>query len=473
VRVHMGGTEGLMTTRILGLTLVLLGGLLRAQGPPGGASPFLGSVPQGKATGEELPLTLSDAIESGLKYNLGTLLSSQGVRAARGAHVVALGKLMPNLSAGATESAQQINLAGFGFPGLPGIAPIVGPFGISDARAYLSQPILNFRSIRDNRAAGQEEKASSYSNLDARDTVVLVVTALYLQAVTGASRVEAAQAQATTAEAFYNQAADFKQAGVVPAIDVLRAQVELRARQQRLIFARNELEKQKLSLARAIGLPDGQRIRLTDNVPFVAAPPMTVDEALGRAYTSRMDYQSASALLRAAELKRDAARAGRLPSLAFDGNYGTLGPSLANSHGTFTAAVSLNIPLFQGGRVSGDVLQADAALEQQRARLEDLRGAIAYQVRTAFLDMTAAGDEVGVARSAVDLAQQQLTQARDRFAAGVTGNLEVVQAQEAVATANEDYISSLYAYNAAKASLARAIGGAEKLIPAFLQGGSK
>ncbi len=289
----------------------------------------------------------------------------------------------------------------------------------------------------------------------------------------GRSRVEAAQAQAATAEAVYNQAADFKQAGVVPAIDVLRAQVELRAQQQRLIFSRNELEKYKLSLARAIGLPDGQRIRLTDNVPFVAAPPLTVDEAIARAYSSRMDYQSASAHLRAAELRRKAAQAGRLPSLAFDGNYGTLGPSLANSHGTFTAAVSLTIPLFQGGRVGGEVLQADAALEQQRARLEDLRGAIAYEVRTAFLDMTAAGDEVGVARGAVDLAQQQLTQARDRFAAGVTSNLEVVQAQEAVATANENYISSLYTYNAAKASLARGIGGAEKLIPAFLQGVSK
>jgi outer membrane protein TolC len=128
--------------------------------------------------------------------------------------------------------------------------------------------------------------------------------------------------------------------------------------------------------------------------------------------------------------------------------------------------------VFQGGRVRGEVLEADAALEQQRAQLEDLRGRIAFEVRTAFLDMTAASDQVAVARSTVDLAQQQLTQARDRFAAGVTNNLEVIQAQEAVATANENYISSLYAYNAAKASLARAVGGAEKLIPAYLQGGA-
>jgi outer membrane protein TolC len=461
-----------MKTRLLVFTLVLLGGLLQAQGPPGGTSPFLGSVPQGKATGEETALSLSDAIARGLKNNLGTLLAGQGVRVAHGASLTALSKLLPNLSATATESSQQINLAGFGFPGLPGIQPIIGPFGLSDARAYLTQSLLNLRSIRENRAAGQEEKASNFSNLDARDTVVLVVTGLYLESVSGASRVDAAQAQAATAEAAYRQAVDFREAGVVPAIDVLRAQVELRAQQQRLIFFRNELEKEKLRLARAIGLPDGQPFRLTDSVPFTAAPPLAVDEAIARAYVSRMDYQSATARLRAAELGRHAAEAGRLPSLAFDGNYGTIGPSLANSHGTYTAAVSLSIPVFQGGRVRGEVLEADAALEQQRAQLEDLRGRIAFEVRTAFLDMTAASDQVGVTRSATDLAQQQLTQARDRFAAGVTNNLEVIQAQEAVATANENYISSLYAYNAAKASLARAVGGAEKLIPAFLQGGA-
>ncbi len=469
----MGRNWGVMKSRILGCTFALLAGLLHAQGPPSGTGPFLGSVPQGKAIGEELPLTLSDAIDRGLKNNLGTVLAGQGSRAAQGARLVALSKLLPHLAAGVTESAQQINLAGFGFPGLPGIAPIIGPFGLFDARAYLSQPLLDLRSLRDNRAAAQEVRASDYSNLDARDTVVLVVTGLYLQAVTGASRVDAAQAQAATAEAAYTQAVDFKQAGVVPAIDVLRAQVELRVQQQRLIFFRNELEKQKLSLARAIGLPDGQPFRLTDSVPFAAAPTLTVDDAIARAYGSRMDYQGATARLSAAELRRNAAEAGRLPSVAFDGNYGTIGPSLANSHGTFTAAVSLNIPVFQGGRVRGEVLQADAAIEQQRAQLEDLRGRIAFEVRTAFLDMTAAGDQVGVARSAVDLAQQELTQARDRFSAGVTNNLEVIQAQEAVATANESYLSSLYAYNAAKASLARAIGGAEKMIPAFLQGVTK
>ena len=147
-----------------------------------------------------------------------------------------------------------------------------------------------------------------------------------------------------------------------------------------------------------------------------------------------------------------------------------LGPTLANSHGTYTAAVGLNIPIFQGGRVRGEIVEADAVLEQRRAQLADLRGRIAAEIRTAFLDLGATGEEVQVARKAVELAQQQLTQAQDRFTSGIANNLEVTQAQEAVATANENYISSLYGYNAAKATLGRAIGGAEKTIPALFQG---
>lgn len=435
-----------------------------------GGGPFFGSVPQGTATGEELPLSLAEAVDRGLRYNLGTLLADQGTRASRGARFIALSGLLPNIGTTTSESSQQVNLAAFGFPGLPGIAPIIGPFGISDARVHLSQSILNFRSIQSARSASQDVKAADYSGLDARDVVVLGVTNLYLQAVAGASRVDAVRAQVATAEATYKQAVDFKQQGMVPAIDALRAQVEFQAQQQRLIFFRNEFDKQKLSLARAIGLPDGQPFRLTDAVPFAPMPSLTREDALSRALGTRRDYQSALASVRAAELTRKAAEAERLPSLQFDGNYGTIGPSLANSHGTYTAAVSLNIPIFQGGRVRGEVLGSDALLEQRRAQLADLRGRIAFEVRTAFLDLNAAGEQVQVARSNVDLAQQQLTQARDRFAAGVTNNLEVIQAQEAVATANENYISSLYSYNAAKAALGRAVGGSEKTIPSFLQG---
>jgi len=436
-----------------------------------GGSPFFGSVPQGTAIGEELPISLAEAIAGGLRYNLGPLLADQGGRAARGAHLIALSRLLPNIVTRTTESSQQINLAALGFTGLPGIAPIIGPFGVADARVHVSQSILDLPSIRSTRAASQDVKAADYSSLDARDAVVLVVTSLYLQAVADASRVDAAGAQVATAEAAYKQALDFKQQGLVPAIDALRAQVELQAQQQRLIFFRNEFEKQKLSLSRAIGLPDGQPVRLTDTVPFAPMPSLTLEQALSQAYGSRRDYQSAAASVRAVELMRKAAQAERLPSLQFYGDYGIIGQNFANSHGTYSAAVSLNIPIFQGGRVRGEVLEDDALLEQRRAQLADLRGRIGFEVRTAFLDLNAANEQVQVARSAQDLAQQQLRQAQDRFAAGVTNNLEVIQSQEAVATANENYISSLHAYNAAKATLGRAIGDAEKTISVFSSGG--
>ena len=436
-----------------------------------GGNPFFGSVPQGAATGEALPLSLAEAIDRGLRYNLGTILADQGARATRGARLIALSKLLPNVTTRTAESSQQLSLAAFGFPGLPGIAPILGPFGLSDARARLSQSIFDFRSIQSTRAASEDAKAADYSSLDARDVVVLAVTNLYLQSLAGASRVDAARAQVATAEAVYKQAVDFKQNGLAPAIDVLRAQVKLQEQRQRLIFFRNEFEKLELGLGRAIGLPDGQLLRLTDAAAFAPMPPsLTLEEARARAMGSRRDYQSALARMHAAELARKAAQAGRLPSLDFSGDYGTIGPSLANSHGTYTAAIGLNIPIFQGGRVRGEVLEADALLEQRRAQLADLRGQIAFEVRTAFLDLNAAGDQVQVARGAVDLAQQQLTQAQDRFAAGVTNNLETIQAQEAVATAAENYISSLYAYNAAKAALGRSMGGAEKTIPSLLEG---
>jgi outer membrane protein TolC len=432
---------------------------------------FSGSVATGTATANHLPLSLADAIARGMKTNLGALLANQDVRAAEGARGEALSRLLPNVTAGANETSEQINLAAFGFSHFPGISEIVGPFGLTDVRGYLSQPILNFQDIYNTRAATADHKAAILSSQDARDVVALVVTGLYLQTEAAASRIETGRAQVKSAQAVYNQAVDFRENGVSPAIDVLRAQVELQTEQQRLISYQADEDKLKLRLARAIGLPDGQAFDLTDTIPYSPVPPLKLEDAIVRAYTSRMDYQSAAARVQAAELARKAADAGRLPTADFNGNYGDIGPDPDNSHGTYTAAVSVSVPLFQGGRVKNEVLQADAELERRKAELADLRGRIAFEIRTAYLDLASAGEQTRVATSTVALAQQQLTQSQDRFAAGVTDNLEVVQAQQAVATANENYISSLYVYNAAKATLARSIGNAEKTIPSILEGG--
>ena len=414
------------------------------------SNPYMGAVPSGKATTDSAPLTLTEAIRLGLERNLGTILSSQNQRVARGERMVALSQLLPDLSGRVTESSQQINLAAFGFPPLPGIPQIIGPFGVFDARGELSQTILNFRSLNNSKASAQSVQAAEFSFRDARDTVVLVVATLYMQAVAAASRIEAAKAQLATAETLFRQATDMKAAGVVPAIDVLRAQVELQSQRQRFIAYENEFEKGKLQLVRVIGLPDGQEIRLITPLPTNHSEDFGTEELIQKAYHTRMDYRGLEARVRTAEYVRKAAHSGLFPSLSFHGDYGTLGQAPGSSHGTYLAAVSLNFPIFSGGRIRGEELEADAFLARQRAQLEELKARIGFEVRSALLDLKSASDRVEVNQSAVDLAKQQDFQARDRFTAGVANNLEVVQAQEALARANDNYISSLYSYNVAE-----------------------
>ena len=443
------------------------------QGSPGGASsnvnPFAGSVPEAKLVPEVIQLAFEDAVRRGLRQNLGALLAEQNTLSAQGQRWVALSELLPNLTTKTMESAQQESLAEFGFT-IPGVPRIIGPFNYLDARAYWTQTLFNYGTIERERAARQNVKAVGHNYRDARELVVFAVGNAYLQSLAGEARVETAQAQVNTAQALFAKASDQQKAGVSPAIDTLRAQVELQSRQQQLIVARNDYAKQKLALARVIGLPLGQQFVLADKFPYEPLPVSTVEESLRKAYSSREDYQSALARVRAAELTRKAASAEYYPSLDMEADYGDIGVNPATSNGTFHVAGTLTIPIFQGGRVRGDVLQAEAAERQARSLMEDLRGQIDNEVRTALLDLAAAADQVAVARSSVELAQETLTQAQDRFAAGVTDNLEVVQAQESVASANENYISSLYAHNLAKVSYARAIGFAEQGVKQYLKG---
>src|SRR5581483_39724 len=232
----------------------------------------------------------------------------------------------------------------------------------------------------------------------------------------------------------------------------------------------NQLDKQKLALARVIGLPQGQQFALTTDVPYSPAPPTTIDEALQRAFKQRPDYQQAQALEAAAQRSRDASVAEYYPSLQVSGDYRVIGPHISNSHGTFTLAGGLKIPIFEGGRVHGEVLQADALLRQRRQEVSDLRARIENDVRTSLFDINSAAELVEVAQGTVTLAEQQLVQARDRFSAGIADNIQVIQAQEAVATAHENYIASLNAHNLAKLNLARALGSAEVSTKAYLGG---
>ncbi len=434
-------------------------------------NPFDGAVPDAQAAGSASALTLNESIRLGLKNNLGALLAGENSRAARGQRLLSLSQLLPKVDARVQQSSIQANLAAFGFSSFPGIDNVVGPFSLFDARLSVSQSLLNFQSLNRSRAGEEIVRAALLESQNARDTVVLVVTALYLDASAGSSRIQADGARVASAQALHNQAVSFKQSGIVAGIDVVRAEVQLRAQRQRQIAYRNEFEKQKLRLARAIGLPDGAAIRLADAMPAADASALPkTDDAIAQALDARTDYRSLQSRLKAAEFTRRAASAGKLPTLAFSGDYGTIGKAPNSSHGTYSAGVVLQVPVFDGGRVKGEELEADATLARLRAQLADLRSLIAFDIRNAELDLQAANEQMEVARGAADLARLQQEQARDRFAAGVTSNLEVVQAQEAVAVADENLISSLLASNLAKAALARAIGAAEKNIPAFLTG---
>ena len=258
----------------------------------------------------------------------------------------------------------------------PRIPASVGPFSYFDSRATVTQSVFDWKSINATRAASQNVKSAEYSYKDARDLVVLAVGFVYLQAIADEARIETSEAQVKTAQALFDQATDQVNSGTSPAIDALRAKVELQTRQQQLIQARNNFAIQKLTVARVIGLAPGQEFELTDKSPYQPIESITVDEAVKRAYDSRSDYKGAMADVRAAQFSRRAATAGYLPSLSFNADYGVGGAHPSTATQVFDVRGTLTIPIFQGGSVHGDVLQADARLEQSRERLDNLRAQI-------------------------------------------------------------------------------------------------
>jgi outer membrane protein TolC len=433
-------------------------------------NPYLGGVPAGTLSATPVALSLEDAVARGLKQNLGGVLATDVVTDARGERWQALSELLPNVITDTGFGVHQINVkAAFGLT-IHGEPPIIGPFGYFDSRAYLTQSAFDWGSIERARSSKAQVKSAEFSAKDAREMVVLVIVSNYLLVIADQSEVESATSQRDTAKALFQQTSDQKTVGLASAVDVLRSQVQLQSREQKLIVAQNNLAKQKLVLARAIGLPPGQKFEITTRVPYRELTPSGLDEAIQSAYKARPDLQSQMNQVRSAELASKAASAERYPSLGVETDYGLSGVNPGSSHGTVDAAATLRIPVFQGGRVHGDILRADASLTRERQRLEDLRAKIDEEVRDAYLDLEAAAQEVSVEKSAVTLATQTLEQSRDRFISGVTDNIEVVQAQDVLAIANDTYIASLYSHNLAKISLARAIGVAESSFAAYVEG---
>lgn len=421
-------------------------------------------------------LTLARALELGLKANLGSITATNGVRAARAERIQALSALLPNISANASETETQVNLAAYGFqfklpPGLNfSIPSVVGPFSYSQLQGTLSLSVYDPVQRRNWKAAKETEHASVLSARDARELVVLAVGGTYLQTVASVARVNSQQSQVDNAQAVYNQAVTRKLAGTNSKIDVMRSLVELQTQKQRLSSLEADLEKQKLALARVIGLTQGREIQLAEPLIYrdVAVPAATT--AIGRAEERRADLQALQAQVNAAQQALSAARAERLPSITLNGDYGTLGPNPTSSHGVFAVTGTVNVPIWQGGRTRGDIQEAQSTLDQRRAELADTRAMVEQDVRNALIELKTSVGQVHLADDNRKYANETLAESRDRFVAGVATTVEVVQAQEQVAAAESDYISSLFSFDLARLSLARATGDAEVDLPDLLKG---
>jgi len=439
---------------------------VQVQGAYAGSTPGVVSQPfSGK-------LGLREAIQRGLAYNLGETDATQAMRQAQGQSKVARSSLLPNLNGTVIENVQTQDLKVFGFrfsfPGFS-IPTVVGPFNYVDFRAKISQTVFDWTAINNYRAAGEVANANRYSVQDGRDLIVLAVGSFYLQTIAAKARVASEEAQLKSANAVYEQSKEQFEQGLVAKVDADRSQVLALTHQQRLVSLQNDLAKQKINLARMIGLAANDHYDITDEVPFSPAASLTVDDALGQALQQRSDLKAADAQMRAAERVRSAARAERYPSLGVTSDYGGIGTNPAQIATTYTATATLKIPIWQGGRAEGDIQQADAVFGQRRAEYEDLKGQIESDVRSSYLDQQAAASQIEVAQKNVEVNKEALELTRQKVEVGVIDNVTYVQAQEAVTDAEFDYINAVFAYNIAKLSLARAMGRAATAFPDVLK----
>jgi outer membrane protein TolC len=427
-------------------------------------NPYLGSVSGGKLVDGEIQLTLEDAVKRGLNFNLGLIESQQAQASVREERARALAALLPQITARAQQSFEQISVAETGIklpPSVPFRFPAtLGGFAYSESRIDVRSPLFDATLRAQYRARKAAEAASALSTRDARDVVVYAAGTAYFQVVASAARLLTAKAALASAQEFASQVANQFNAELAPEVDNIRASVELRAARQRVTDAENDLEKDKLTLDRIAGIPLEQKWTPASVYEFTPLPVQSPAQ-------DRSDLKSAQQSLATAQQDVRAARDQRLPSVSLDASYGVGGLNPSNYNQVYAVSASVAVPLFTGGRIRADIRDAEARFAQRQAEYRDLEGRVAYDVRMAQLDARASETAVQVAEGNKALAERAFQQSEDRYQNGVTNYLEVVQARQAVVTADENYISSLFSYNVSKLSLVRALGSAETRLAAF------
>ena len=440
-------------------------------GQNGSVSPdsFKGSVVSGTATAGVISLSLDEAIQRGLRTNLGIILQSSSTLNANGQRLEQLQALLPTVTGSASYNVEQINLAAYGLK-FPGLKPIIGPFQVEDFQASLSQTLFSLPALQSYLQAKHNFQSAKFSAEDARDMVVLTVGNAYLLCVADAARVEAVNAELATSRVSLDQAIAAHDAGTSPKLDVLRAQVDYQNEQQSLISTANQLAKDKLALARTIGLPLEQQFALSDSTPYAALDQVDAKAAFEEALKNRRDLKAMQESVKAAEAQKKAAWEQQLPTADVNGFFGDQGTTVGHSHGVYTATGEVTAPILQVAKTRGDEQVAGAAYTQAQARLSDQVQQVNQDIRSSILDIEAAAKLVEATKSNVDLATEALSESQQRFHEGISDNLPVSQAQSQFEQANDQYISALYQHNVAKLSLARALGVAQTSYKNYLGG---
>jgi outer membrane protein TolC len=409
-----------------------------------------------------LKLTLHDAVVLALKQNPRVILADLNVAQSTQDSRIARSGLLPQIGAGIGESVQRANIdALFGSP-FPGIPQHIGPFWVAQGGIRFSAP-LDLTLWRRYKAAQTGITAAHAQELTAREESVLLVVSQYLGCQRAAADVEAAQARETLAQALYDQAADLQKNGVGTGIDTLRSNVLLQNEKQRVMVTHTDLETSLFALGRLLSVDPQRKIEIADQVQFFDTPDISADQTLQHAYDTRSELRQIAAQEAQAQLSLKAAEEERLPKLSLNGSWSEQGLTPSTVIPVYQYQFSLDVPIFTGGRIQAARAKVEIALRQLKQQEQAARDLIAQEVKTSIAQLAAARSEVTVANLAVDLARQEVDQARDRFQAGVADNIEVVAAQNELARANDNQIAALYRYNQARADLAHAAGQMETL----------
>ena len=419
----------------------------------------------GNAPTQVLRLTLDQAVGLALKQNPTAQIAIMQAAQSEQDKNIARADLLPQASANISDEAQKVNLrAEFGgkapFPGFPAT---LGPYQIFSAGPSFGMPVFDLTLWRRYQAARNTLNSSKANSLSTREQVILLVVSQYIGTLRAVANVEASQSRVSLAQALYDQAADLQKEGVGTGIDTLRANVELQNEKQRLIEAETDRETSQFALSRLLNLDPRQAIKLADSLSFYDTPQPEVEPSMDLALASRQEWKALESQIKAAGYQKKAAQDSRLPYLRFDGELAYVGTSGNTALPTRTYQASVNMPLFTGGRIHAEIVRADLEIKKLEQQKDDLRNQLALDVKTALLNLQSARNEVQVANLGVQLSKEEVDQARDRFKAGVANNIEVIQAQDSLARANDNQIAALYRFNQARADLARSIGQMERV----------